>query len=146
MTQEEIKERLRALVNKKKVINLEIEKLQDECLANYPIRPGDKCVDKEGRIYWVDRLLFWDTSAIYPTIFAYHQKKDGTRSKRSEQVSNDSITKIEKMSKKLLQANEAKRKLCEIRSNLTDDEQKQAIWIAIRAIDTCTENGFVVEE
>lgn len=146
MTQEEIKERLRALVNKKKVINLEIEKLQDECLANYPIRPGDKCVDKEGRIYWVDRLLFWDTSAIYPTIFAYHQKKDGTCSKRSEQVSNDSITKIEKMSKKLLQATEAKRKLCEIRSNLTDDEQKQAIWIAIRAIDTCTENGFVVEE
>ena len=96
MTQEEIKERLRALVNKKKVINLEIEKLQDECLANYPIRPGDKCVDKEGRIYWVDRLLFGDTSAIYPTIFAYHQKKDGTCSKRSEQVSNDSITKIEK--------------------------------------------------
>lgn len=95
MTQEDIKERLRALVNKKKVINLEIEKLQDECLANYPIRPGDKCVDKEGRIYWVERLLFWDTSAIYPTIFAYHQKKDGTCSKRSEQVSNDSITKIE---------------------------------------------------
>lgn len=50
------------------------------------------------------------------------------------------------MSKKLLQATEAKRKLCEIRRNLTDDEQKQAIWIAIRAIDTCTENGFVVEE
>lgn len=45
-----------------------------------------------------------------------------------------------------MEANEAKRKLCEIRSNLTDDEQKQAIWIAIRAIDTCTENGFVVEE
>lgn len=40
----------------------------------------------------------------------------------------------------------AKRKLCEIRSNLTDDEQKQAIWIAIRAIDTCTENGFIVED
>lgn len=75
MTQEEIKERLRALVNKKKVINLEIEKLQDECLANYPIRPGDKCVDKEGRIYWVDRLLFWDTSAIYPTIFRIIKRK-----------------------------------------------------------------------
>ena len=45
-----------------------------------------------------------------------------------------------------MKAAEAKRKLCEIRSNLTDDEQKQAIWIAIRAIDTCTENGFIVEE
>lgn len=96
MTQEEIKERLRALVNKKKVIDLEIEKLQDECLANYPIQPGDKCVDKEGRFYWVDRLLFWDTSSIFPTIFAYRQKKDGTFAKRSEQVITDSITKINK--------------------------------------------------
>lgn len=43
-------------------------------------------------------------------------------------------------------ATEAKRKLCEIWSNLTDDGQKQAIWIAIRAIDTCTENRFIVED
>ena len=45
-----------------------------------------------------------------------------------------------------MNAIEAKRKLCEIRSNLTDDEQKQAIWIAIRAIDTFTDNGFIVED
>lgn len=45
-----------------------------------------------------------------------------------------------------MEAKEAKRKLCEIRSNLRDKEQKQAIWIAIRAIDTCTENGFIVED
>ena len=96
MTQEEIKERLKSLVDKKNAINLEIEKLQDECLANYPIQPGDKCVDKEGKFYWVDRLLFWDTSSISPTIFAYRQKKDGTLHKRSEQVITDSITKINK--------------------------------------------------
>lgn len=34
-----------------------------------------------------------------------------------------------------MEATEAKRKLCEIRSSLTDDGQKQAIWIAIRAIE-----------
>lgn len=45
-----------------------------------------------------------------------------------------------------MKATEAKRKLCKIRSFLTDDEQKQAIWIAIRAINTCTENGFIVED
>lgn len=45
-----------------------------------------------------------------------------------------------------MEATEAKRKLCEIRSSLEDKEQKQAIWIAIRAIDTCTENGFIVED
>lgn len=46
-----------------------------------------------------------------------------------------------------MDATEAKRKLCEIvRNNLTNDGQKKAIWIAIRAIDTCTANGFVVED
>lgn len=45
-----------------------------------------------------------------------------------------------------MNATEAKKKLCEIRSNLTDNEQKQAIWVAIRAIDTCIENGFIVED
>lgn len=45
-----------------------------------------------------------------------------------------------------MNATEAKKTLFEIRKNLIDDEQKQAIWIAIRAIDTCTENGFVVED
>lgn len=50
------------------------------------------------------------------------------------------------INKKNMKATEAKRKLCEIRSNLTDDEQKNAIWIAIRAIDTCTENGFIVKD
>lgn len=52
----------------------------------------------------------------------------------------------ERVKEENMKAAEAKRKLCEIRSNLTDDEQKQAIWIAIRAIDTCTENGFIVED
>lgn len=75
MTQEEIKERLRALVNKKKVINLEIEKLQDECLANYPIRPGDKCVDKEGRIYWVERLLFLGHFSYISNYFCVSSKE-----------------------------------------------------------------------
>ncbi len=96
MTQEEFKERLTALVDKKNAIKQEIKKLQDKYLANYPIQPGDMCVDKEGRFYWVDRLLFWDTSATSPTIFAYRQKKDGTLHKRSEQVITDSITKINK--------------------------------------------------
>lgn len=45
-----------------------------------------------------------------------------------------------------MNATEAKRKLCEIRSSLTDDKQKHAIWIAIRAIGTCINNGFVVED
>lgn len=45
-----------------------------------------------------------------------------------------------------MNSTETKRTLFEIRNNLIDDKQKQAIWIAIRAIDTCTENGFIVED
>ena len=43
-----------------------------------------------------------------------------------------------------MNATEAKRKLCKLRSSLRDKEADNAIWIAIRAIDTCTENGFIV--
>lgn len=45
-----------------------------------------------------------------------------------------------------MKATEAKRKLCEMRHNLTDEVQKQAIWIAIIAIDTCIHNGFIIED
>ncbi len=94
MTQEEFKERLRALVNKKKVINLEIEKLQDEYLANYPIQPGDKCIDSEGKVYWISRLFLATPHSINVHCLVNYQNKDGSRSKR-EQYYFGKITKIE---------------------------------------------------
>lgn len=45
-----------------------------------------------------------------------------------------------------MNATEAKRKLCGIRASLNDTEAVKAIWIAIRAIDTCTSNGFEVTD
>ena len=36
--------------------------------------------------------------------------------------------------------------LFEIRSNLINPKQKHSIWVAIKAIDTCTKNGFIVED
>ena len=45
-----------------------------------------------------------------------------------------------------MNATEAKRKLCEIRASLDDAEATNAIWIAIRAIDTCTKEGFEVSD
>ena len=41
-----------------------------------------------------------------------------------------------------MNATEAKRKLCEIRSSFRDKEADKAIWIAIRAIDTCVNDGY----
>lgn len=43
-----------------------------------------------------------------------------------------------------MKAAEAKRKLYEIRNNLTDDEQKKAIWIAIRAIELVIKMGLLI--
>ena len=94
MTQEEIKERLRALVNKKKVIDLEIEKLQKEYLSSYPIQPNDKCIDSEGKVYWISRLIFATPNSINVHCMVNYQNKDGSRSKR-EQYYFGKITKIE---------------------------------------------------
>lgn len=52
----------------------------------------------------------------------------------------------ERVKEENMKATEAKRKLCELRSSLRDKEADKAIWIAIRAIDTCTKNGFIVED
>ena len=41
-----------------------------------------------------------------------------------------------------MNATEVKRKLCEIRSSLRDKEADKAIWIAIRSIDTCVNDGY----
>lgn len=84
MTQEEIKERLRALVNKKKVINLEIEKLQDEYIASCPLQPGDKCINEEGTTCWLSRVVFTSNIQTRPFHLINYPKKDGTRSKREE--------------------------------------------------------------
>ena len=43
-----------------------------------------------------------------------------------------------------MKAAEAKRKLYEIRNNLTDDEQKKALWIAIRAIELVIKMGLLI--
>lgn len=45
-----------------------------------------------------------------------------------------------------MNATEAKRVLCDIYRNTSDESQKKAIWVAIRAIDTCTGNGFEVSD
>lgn len=44
-----------------------------------------------------------------------------------------------------MEANEAKRILCEMRNHFNDESHTIAIWTAIRAIDTCISNGFEVK-
>lgn len=41
---------------------------------------------------------------------------------------------------------EAKVMLCNIGRKLTDEKEKSAIWVAIRAIDTCCSEGFKVTD
>ena len=43
-----------------------------------------------------------------------------------------------------MNATEAKRKLCEIRSSLRDKEADKAIWIAICVIVSCVYDGYAI--
>lgn len=46
-----------------------------------------------------------------------------------------------------MNANEAKRQLCKMRAKFVNDKDTSlAVWIAIRAIDTCIKEGFKVTD
>ena len=57
MTQEEFKKRMRVLQGKSVAIEQEMKNLQNEYLSSYPVQPNDKCIDSEGKVYWISRLI-----------------------------------------------------------------------------------------
>lgn len=93
MTKEEFEKRMSALYEKRVAITREMKNLQDEYVSNYPIKPGDKCVDEQGRICWLCRISFWNSSSTSPQILVNYTKMDGTRSKR-EQYAYGEVTKV----------------------------------------------------
>lgn len=94
MTQEEFEKRMRVLKSKRMTIEREIKNLQNEYLSSYPIQPNDKCIDSEGKVYWISRLIFATPNSINVHCMVNYQNKDGSRSKR-EQYYFGKITKIE---------------------------------------------------
>lgn len=94
MTQEEFKNRMSVLKNKSVAIEREIKNLQNEYLSSYPIQPNDKCIDSEGKVYWISRLILATPNSINVHCMVNYQNKDGSRSKR-EQYYFGKITKIE---------------------------------------------------
>lgn len=93
MTQEEFKNRMSVLKNKSVAIEREIKNLQNEYLSSYPIQPNDKCIDSEGKVYWISRLILATPNSINVHCMVNYQNKDGSRSKR-EQYYFGKITKI----------------------------------------------------
>ena len=94
MTQEEFEKRMSVLKDKSRAIEREIKNLQNEYLSSYPIQPNDKCIDREGRVFWISRLIFATPHSINVHCMVNYQNKDGSRSKR-EQYYFGKITKIE---------------------------------------------------
>lgn len=84
MTQEEFKKRMEVLSDKEKAIKNERRNLQNEYLAIYPIQPGDKCVDENGTVCWLSRLVFTSSNQTRPFCLINYPKTDGTRSKREK--------------------------------------------------------------
>lgn len=92
MTQEEFEKRMSVLKGKRMAIEREIKNLQNEYLSSYPIQPNDKCIDSEGKVYWISRLIIPNSINVHCMV--NYQNKDGSRSKR-EQYYFGKITKIE---------------------------------------------------
>lgn len=93
MTKKEFEKRMSALNEKQDAIRQEMVKLQEDYISNYPVKPGDKCVDEQGKICWVIDMRFWEASSTWMRILVNPAKKDGTRSKREEYAYGE-VTKV----------------------------------------------------
>lgn len=92
MTKKEFEKRMSVLNEKQDAIRQEMVKLQEDYISNYPAKPGDKCVDEQGKICWVIDMRFWEASSTWMRILVNPAKKDGTRSK-CEKYAYGEITK-----------------------------------------------------
>lgn len=92
MTQEEFKKKVFDIENRISDLKTEIRQAQKEYIDSFPIRPGDKCLDDQGRVCWFSRLQF-SYSSYTPDIKVYYPKKDGTPSMR-EQNAYGQVTKV----------------------------------------------------
>lgn len=93
MTEEDFRKQMRALNEKEMEIAHQKYELQRQYLKEYPIQINDKCVDSNGKVCWVCKIHFYDTSATYPRFTVNYAKKDGTRSNREQNAWE--ITKVE---------------------------------------------------
>ncbi len=94
MTKKEFEKRMNALNEKQDAIRQEMVKLQVDYISSYPVKPGDKCVDEQGKICWVVDIRFWEASSTWMRILVNPAKKDGTRSRREEYAYGE-LTKIQ---------------------------------------------------
>lgn len=94
MTQKEFEKHMEVLEDKRTAIQREMQNMQAEYIANYPIQPDDKCVDRKGKICWVKELLFWTDLSTRLIIVVNYTNKDGSRSKRGRYIYDGDITKL----------------------------------------------------
>lgn len=94
MKQEVFQERMDALSVKPRVVENEIRELQEEYIATYPIQPGDKCIDENGKPCWLSRIVFANIYSTHPLFLVNYPKMDDTRSKQEEYVYGK-LTKVE---------------------------------------------------
>ena len=94
MKQEVFQERMDALSVKLREVENEMRELQEEYIANYPIQPGDKCINENDTQCWLSRIVFANIYSTHPNFLVNYPKMDGTRSKQ-EQYVYGKLTKVE---------------------------------------------------
>ena len=90
MTQKEFEKHMAVLEDKRIAIRREMQNMQAEYIANYPIQPDDR----KGQICWVKELLFWNDLSTRLIILVNYTNKDGSRSKRGRYIYDGDITKL----------------------------------------------------
>lgn len=93
MTEEDFVEQMRAFNEKEREIAHQKYELQRQYLKEYPLQVNDKCVDRDGKVCWVSKIYFYDSSATRPYSMVNYAKKDGTRSNREQYAWG--VTKVE---------------------------------------------------
>ena len=93
MTEDYCVKKMRALNDKEREIVRQKLELQEKFIEEYPLQVNDKCVDSDGKVCWISKIRFYDSSATHPYFMVNYAKKDGTRSNCEQYAWG--ITKVE---------------------------------------------------
>ncbi len=91
MEKEVLDQKVAELRNKIVGLQNEIRQLQQQYIAEFPIKAGDKCVDGMGTPCWFVRVYFDSNMNSHQRFKVNYPKKDGTRSGHEQNCYSDLV-------------------------------------------------------
>lgn len=94
MTKEEFESKVRDLNARMNALYKEKLDVQKAYIENYPIQPGNKCLDSNGTVCHLSRMFFLYDDCK-PVFKVYYMKKDGVNIDKRERNVYGKLTKAE---------------------------------------------------